>query len=82
MKFVRIGNRILNANAIVAIHDQGEKTTTKGVERVVEIELLKGAPLKFAGTEAEAILARCLTDIEVWLDSHSPPEFPIVFGSR
>jgi hypothetical protein len=73
MKWVRIGEEIINPLAIKGAIDRGERETAAGKQRWVTLTFVDGEELHFAGTEADTIWSIVTGDLEVWLETYNPP---------
>jgi hypothetical protein len=75
MKWIRIGNRVLDPSAIIeATEDSGVELATGEQRRVVSLLLSNGRKLTFAGEEADLVWKKLTDGIEVWTDTYQPPE--------
>jgi hypothetical protein len=80
MKWIRIGNRILDPSAIIeATEDSRVELATGEARRVVSLLLSNGRKLTFAGEEANLVWTKLTDGTEVWSETYRPPDDPMGF---
>ena len=79
MEWIRIGNRVVDASAIVEAIDEADVELETGNQRVVSIILTNGTKLAFTGDEAERVWKKLTDGIEVWTETHKPPKHRMGF---
>ena len=73
MEWIRIGNRVVDASAIVESIDEPDVELEAGKQQVVSIILTNGTKLAFTGDETERVWRKPTDGIEVWTETHKPP---------
>jgi hypothetical protein len=79
MKWIRIGNHVLNPEAIIEVIDEGERDLKAGKQRVVKLKLSNGQDLNVAGAGAVQIWKKITEDPEVWSETYEEPQYKLGF---